>query len=137
MRKQKQQKRLKPKNRTLDGGATRAAITPHSKHHTDPTEMIMRDQLSETTTLMVTLSTAELYQAARLGGLPFAFEERDLDDAALSLELISHFAKRGISESIQQSFEHGYPSHYPEDFDNDDAGDAALLRPCELKRRAG
>ncbi|MEP3198205.1 MAG: hypothetical protein ABJO57_10070 [Lentilitoribacter sp.] len=71
----------------------------------------------DTNHLLLTLSNAELCRAARLAGYPIALDERPIDEADLSDELLRYFAKKGIINAIHEQFERDYPTRYPEDVD--------------------
>lgn len=75
----------------------------------------MSDHPNDAVTVQVTLDMSALCRAARLGGLPIALDERPLDDANGSFELLRFFAMRGILVAIDDSFDRHYPPHYPED----------------------
>lgn len=71
----------------------------------------------DTTTLILSLTSSELSRAARLGGLPMALDEQDINDPATSIELVRFFAKRGIKTALHETYERQFPARYPEDVD--------------------
>lgn len=75
----------------------------------------MSDHLHDAVTVLVTLDLPSLCRAARLGGLPIALDENPMEDTETSLEIVRHYAKRGILASIHESFDRAYPAHYPDD----------------------
>lgn len=75
----------------------------------------MFDHPENTVTVRVTLDQSTLCRAARLGGLPIALDEKLIEKADGSMELVQFFAKRGITHAIHDSFDRLYPSHYPDD----------------------
>ena len=77
----------------------------------------MRLHDSDTTTLLVTLSSSELARAARLGGLVTSLDDQIIDDTDIATELVQFFAKRGLLDALSEHYAREYPAHYPEDVD--------------------
>ncbi len=78
----------------------------------------MSDHPDNDVSVLVTLDQATLCRAARLGGLPIALDDNPIDDPETSIEVMRHFAKRGIAHAIHDSFDRLYPPHYPADFED-------------------
>ena len=79
----------------------------------------MTNHAFKTTTLILSLTQTELEQAARLGGLPNAFDNHHSDDPDTAHELVRFFAMRGITKAIKETHERHFPARYPEDVEPD------------------
>lgn len=78
----------------------------------------MTTHVFDTTTLILSLRSSELARAARLGGLPLALDEREINDPETSIELVRFFAKRGMKAALHEAYERQFPARYPEDIES-------------------